>query len=344
MIAELTALRTFRLGEQTIEAPAPGEVQVKVEAVGVCGSDLHQFAEGHVGNIFARYPMVLGHEPTGTILALGEGVTGWAPGDRVAMEVPIFCYHCRYCMSGLHNLCENVRFMSSPTEPGFFRDRVNLPARNLLGLPANLDFAEGALHEPLAIILHSFAFGQPKIGETAVVIGGGPIGLTTLAGLRLNGLKRIWVIEPVAHRRQMALELGADAVLDPREVDVVKEIWNDSRGGADLVFDCATREDTMNQALRMARPAGRVVITGVPSEQRPEIEFHQIRTKELGFFTVRRCNHEAPDAMELLAAHPGAFAPMITHRRPLTAIQATFETLDKYEDGIGKAILRPAVD
>jgi L-iditol 2-dehydrogenase len=341
MIAELAALRTFTIREQELGPPGPGDVQVRVEAVGVCGSDLHQFAEGHVGDIFAQYPMVLGHEPAGTVLALGAGVAGWSPGDRVVLEAPIFCYHCRYCMSGQHNLCENVRFMSSPTEPGFFRDRVNLPARNLVPLPSNLDFAEGTLHEPLAIILHSMAFGQPRLGETAVVIGAGPIGLTTVAVLRLNGLARIWVVEPVAHRREMALTLGADVALDPGQGDVVREILRDSRGGTDMVFDCATKDDTINQSLRLCRPAGRAVITGVPSDQKPALEFHQIRKKELGFFAVRRCNHEVPAALRLLSAHPRAFTPMITHRRPLARIQPAFETLEAYADGIGKAVLLP---
>jgi len=132
LIAELTAPRAFRLAQQTIEEPGPGEVQVRVRAVGICGSDLHSYAEGAVGDSPCVYPMVLGHEPSGTVVRTGTGVTGWAAGDRAALEPAIYCYHCEFCRSGRHNVCANIRFLSTPGHPGFFREIVNLPAANLL--------------------------------------------------------------------------------------------------------------------------------------------------------------------------------------------------------------------
>jgi L-iditol 2-dehydrogenase len=341
-IAELCGLREFRVRDYEAGPPGAGEVQVRVEAVGICGSDLHQFSEGHVGDIHAVYPMVPGHEPAGTVVAAGAGVTGWAPGDRVAMEPPIYCYHCGYCMAGQHNHCEHVRFMSSPTEPGFFRDTVNIPAANLLPLPPNLGFVEATLFEPLGIILQSFRFAQPKVGETAVVIGAGPIGLTTIAALRIAGASRVWAVEPVAHRREMALALGADAAIDPASADPVKEVLAETRGhGVEMVLDCATRDDTINQAILMAAHCGRVVITGVPSETRIPIEFHPLRRKELYFTAVRRSNHTDARALELLSAFPEKFTPMITHSRPLGEVQRCFETLEAYADGVGKIVLLP---
>jgi L-iditol 2-dehydrogenase len=341
-IAELCALRQFRVRDYSIGPPAPGEVQVRVEAVGICGSDLHQFSEGHVGDIQAVYPMVPGHEPTGTVIAAGEGVAGWSPGDRVAMEPPIYCYHCAYCMSGLHNHCEHVRFMSSPAEPGFFRDRVNIPAENLLPLPLNLGFAEGTLGEPAGIILQSFRFAQPKVGETAVVIGAGPIGLTTIAALRIAGVARIWAVDPIAHRREMALALGADAAIDPGTADPVAEVLAEThQRGVDMVLDCATRDDTINQAIRMASHCGRVIITGVPSELMIPIDFHPLRRKELFFTAVRRSNHTGARALELISAFPERFAPMITHRKLLSEVQPAFESLEAYAGGVGKIVLYP---
>jgi L-iditol 2-dehydrogenase len=341
-VAELTALRTFTLTERPIEAPPPGHVQVRVDAVGLCGSDVHYFSEGRAGDTEARYPQVLGHEPAGTIVRLGEGVTGWAEGDRVAMDPPIYCYHCRYCMSGRHNLCENVRFMSSPEEPGFFRDTANVPAENIMPLPRNLGFAEATLFEPVSIILHSFRFGDPKLGETAAVFGAGPIGLSTIAALRLAGLRRIWCVEPIAHRREMAIRLGADAAIDPREADPVKEIWRDSGNeGVDVTFDCATKEDTVNQSLYVTRPGGRVVITGLPSQIRIELDFAHLRRREQSFFPVRRANHTSERALKLLEEHGRRFTPMVTHRKRLAEIQSAFEQLERYEDGVCKVVLYP---
>ncbi len=129
--AELVAPLTFRLAEAPIEGPGPGEVQVRVGAVGICGSDLHAYCEGAVGSTPNAYPMVLGHEPAGTIVSTGPGVTGLAAGDRGALEPALYCYHCEFCLRGQHNVCANIRFLSSPHCPGFFRERVNLPRRQL---------------------------------------------------------------------------------------------------------------------------------------------------------------------------------------------------------------------
>ncbi len=341
-VAELSAPHQFRFRENDLPDPPPGQVQVRVEAIGICGSDLHYFAEGHVGYTQSRYPMVLGHEPCGTVLKTGAGVTGWAPGDRVALEAPIYCYHCEACMTGRHNLCENGTFMSSPDEPGFFRDRVNLPEVSLVPLPGNLSFTEATIWEPLGIILHSFRFAEPKLGETVAVFGGGPIGLTTIAALKLAGVSRIWCIEPVAHRRELALSLGADDAIDPRQVDPVAEVMAAThKRGVDLAIDCAAKENTINQAIRMTRTAGRVLVTGVPSDILVPIEFHVIRRKELNFYTSRRANHTGHAAVEMLAQFPDRFTPMVTHRMGMNEVQRAFEMLETYSDGVGKIVVFP---
>jgi threonine dehydrogenase-like Zn-dependent dehydrogenase len=218
LVAELTAPREFRLAERTIEEPGPGEVRVRVRAVGVCGSDLHSYGEGAIGDTPCVYPMVLGHEPAGEVVKLGAGVTGWAVGDRAALEPALYCYHCEFCRGGRHNICANIRFLSTPGHAGFFREFVILPMSNLLAIPPRLSFAEATLAEPLAIGLHSMQFASVGIGETVAVFGAGPIGLVTIACLRLAGAGRIWAVEPAAHRRAMAVKMGAAVALDPRRV------------------------------------------------------------------------------------------------------------------------------
>jgi L-iditol 2-dehydrogenase len=341
-IAELTARRTFSVRDYEPEPPGPGQVQVRINSVGVCGSDLHNFSEGHVGGSYCVYPQVLGHEPTGTVTAAGEGVTGWAPGDLAALEAAHYCYHCQYCMSGRHNLCETVRFHSNPGVPGFFRDHICLPAVNLLPLPAGLSLDEAALFEPIAIILHSFRFGDPRLGETAAVLGAGPIGLTTIAALRVAGVSRIWATDPVPHRRELALALGADVAIDPAQVDPVKQVMADTGNrGVDVAFDCAAMGDTVNQAIGMGAPGARIVITGLPAEARTPINFHLLRVREQHFFPVRRSNHKSEQALRLLAAEKRRFTPMITHTVPLDQVQRAFETLEAYADGVGKVVIHP---
>ena len=206
--AELIAPGTFRLTDMPIEDPGLGEVQVRIEAVGVCGSDLHAYSEGAVGSTPNVYPMVLGHEPAGVIMSTGAGVTGMAAGDRGALEPALYCYHCEFCMSGRHNVCANIRFLSNPHHAGFFRELINLPAVNFCPIPAAMSFDEATLAEPLAVALHSLRVASICAGETVAVIGAGPIGLLTIAGLRAAGAARIWAVEPLAHRRQ-TVHLGA---------------------------------------------------------------------------------------------------------------------------------------
>jgi L-iditol 2-dehydrogenase len=340
-VAQLVGVRQFQLIEEEIADPAPGEVQVRIEAVGICGSDMHGYSEGAVGDTPCVYPMVLGHEPAGTIIRTGAGVGGLAAGDLVACEPALFCYHCELCQSGRHNLCTAMRFLSTAGHPGFFRDTANLPVANVLPLPRGLSASDGALVEPLAVALHSLKLAPPALGDSAAVFGAGPIGLLTVAVLKLAGAGRVWVIEPLPHRREMAVRLGADAALGP--ADGVAAIMADTRGrGVDLVLDCAAKDDTANDCLRVARPGGRVVYTGIGSELRVPMDVHTWRRKELAVWQVRRSNREGHAAVELLARHSRLLGSLVTHTRVLEMIDKAFALCESYADGVGKLVVRPA--
>lgn len=338
--AELIAPRTFRLGEMSPEEPGPGEVQVRVEAVGICGSDLHAWSEGGVGGTPNVYPMVLGHEPAGTILKTGAGVNGLTTGDRGALEPALYCYHCEFCLSGHHNVCANLRFLSNPHHPGFFRERLNLPVANFRPIPAALSFDEATLAEPLAVALHSLRLAAIAPGEMVAVIGAGPIGLLTIAALRAAGAGRIWAVEPLTHRRELARGLGAEAVVEPG--DAVREILaGTGQRGVDCAIDCAAGEQTLLQAAQITRNAGRLVLTGIHASPLVAIDGSAMRRKELTLFNVRRSNNETEDALELLQAHPEWFRPLLTHTRSLDRIDDAFAIAGAYRDGVGKMIVRP---
>jgi L-iditol 2-dehydrogenase len=340
-VAELYERRSFRVVETAPPEPGPGEVVVKVRSVGICGSDLHYFSDGFIGDVKIHYPVVLGHEPTGEVWKTGPGVTGFARGDRAALEPAIYCYHCEFCRSGRHNVCTRMSFLSSPPDPGFFREFVSLPAANVLPLPSELDFDTGTLFEPLAVVLHSLKFAAVSLGETVAVFGAGPIGLLTIAALRASGAGRIWCSEPVEARREMAKLMGADAVIDPHAADPVREIMSATgKRGADLSIDCATKENSIAQSIDSVRSAGRVVITGIPSEARVPLNFHVLRRKEAILYNVRRSNHETDAALQMLREQPGRFAQLITHRRPLEDAEHSFEMLERGSDGAAKVIVQ----
>ena len=339
-VAELYEFHRFRFTETPIEDPGPGEVQVRVRAVGICGSDVHNFSEGSVGDQPTVYPMVIGHEPTGEIVKMGAGASGVAIGDKAVLEPAQYCYHCEFCMTGHHNVCRDLKFLSTTGQPGFFREYVNLPLTNVLPVPKGLTLEQATLFEPLAIILHSLNLGQFKFGETVAVFGAGPIGLSTIVGLKLAGAKRIWSIEPLPHRRALAKELGADVTIDPAQTDPVREILRDTGNrGVDIAFDCATKKGTVNQAIDVTRNAGRTVITGIPSEADTVVNLHTLRRKEITLLNVRRSNHETQAALEIMEEHPKVCAALVTHTRPFDTIQSSFEMLERYEDGVGKVVL-----
>ena len=339
-VAPLVAQHRFELTDAPVPDPGPGQIQVRVAYVGVCGSDLHNFSEGSVGDSQSVYPMVLGHEPSGVVVKTGAGVSGWAAGDEAALEPAIYCYHCEFCLRGRHNLCSHIRFLSQPTDPGFFRDYVNLPVHNLLPKPAGVSLKELTLFEPLAVALHSLEFVQLSMGETVAVFGSGSIGALTIAALKLSGAGRVFVVDPVKHRRDLALEMGADAVIDPLAVSAGAQILKDTGGrGVDVAIDCATKNGSMDEALIAARSGGRVVITGIPSEAEPTLKFHVARRKELAIFNVRRSNHESNLALRILASEAKRFAPLLTHSLKLEKIQDAFTMLEHYSDGVGKVCI-----
>jgi L-iditol 2-dehydrogenase len=340
VIAELTAPRQFRLVEQDLESLAAGMVRVRVGAVGICGSDLHSYSEGAVGDSPSVYPMVLGHEPAGTVVAVGPGVTGWSEGDRAALEPALYCYHCEQCRSGRYNICENIRFLSTPGYPGFFREYVDLPPSNLLGIPKSMPLRLASLVEPLAVALHSMRFANIGIGETAAVFGAGPIGVLTVACLRAAGASRILVVEPVAHRRELAKRMGAAEAIDPGQTDAARQIIADTGGrGVDCAIDCAARAHTTNWAIRAARNGGRVVLTGIHSGTMIPFEVSPMRRKELAIYNIRRSNCEPEAALGLLTARMEWFEPLVTHTRPLDRISEAFEIAEAYADGVGKFVI-----
>jgi len=338
--AELIAPLTFRHTDMPIEDPGPGEVQVRIEAVGVCGSDLHAYSEGGVGGNPNVYPMLLGHEPAGRIVKTGAGVTGLAAGDRGALEPALYCYHCEFCLSGHHNVCANIRFLSTPHHPGFFRELVNLPVANFLPIPSGMSFNEAALAEPLAIAIHSVRLASIRPGETVVVIGAGPIGLLTIAALRAAEAGRVWAVEPLAHRRELARGIGADTAIEPGEA--LEEILGGTgQRGVDCAIDCAAGEHTTNQAVQLTRNAGRVAQTGIHSTPLVSMDVSAMRRKELTIFNVRRSNHETQEALKLLHAHAEWFAPLLTHTREIERIDEAFAIASQYGDGVGKMMIRP---
>lgn len=341
LAAQLVGVRDIRVTDVPPPPdPGPGEVQVRVDACGICGSDLHNYLEGSIGDTPCRYPMVLGHEPTGRVLRAGPGVSGGTLGQLAALEPAIYCGRCEFCRSGHHNVCERIRFLSQPEDPGFFREIVNLPAENILPLPPGISPESATLYEPLAVALNAGKWAALRPGESVAVFGAGPIGLLTIAVARLSGAGRIYAVDRVPARLDLARRLGADCAIDFSQADPAQAILADThRRGVDVAFEAAGSSQAVNQCLRVARNAGRVVLIGIPAGVTVDLEFHEMRRKELALYNVRRQNHHAETALRLLASAPLPFGDLVTHTRPLATIASAFQLLENYDDGVGKAVI-----
>jgi len=321
----------------TPSEPAPGEVLVRLRAVGICGSDMHWYKHGGIGFSPAVYPQVLGHEPAGEIAAVGKGVDNIRVGQRVIVEPAITCGHCEFCRSGRHNNCVSSIFMGSPQMPGLFRDYAVMPRRNVVPIPDSMSFAAATVLEPLAVILHILEMTRIRLGDTVAIMGAGPVGLLTASVARIAGAARIFIADKVPHRLRMAREMGFTCAI---EIDKFQQaVMDETRGrGVDIVFDAAAALETINTSIAIARLGGQVVLIGIPSERNLNIDIHTAMAKELSIQTVKRSNHNAHGAIKLMES--GRIGDQIvTHRLPLEKTPEAFEMLAAYAGGVGKVVI-----
>lgn len=320
------------------DGPGAGELLLRMRAVGLCGSDLHWWAEGRIHSTPAKYPQILGHEPVGEVVAAGPGVEGFRPGDLVSVEPSLTCGHCEFCIAGRHNLCVHARFQGGPEAPGFFRDYAVIPAHNADRVPAGLSVHQATLIEPLAVWVHVFELEPVRLGDTVAVLGAGSIGLLGIAMAKQAGAEMVLAFDRVPHRLEMARRMGADeAVLAPGQ-NFRDAVMDRTRGrGVDIAYDAAGAPETIELGLRCLRPGGTLVLIGIPEPLEFNVDMHAALARELRIQAVRRSNHKGAQAAALLAS--GRIpTQLITHILPLERAQEGFEILHSYADGVGKLI------
>jgi L-iditol 2-dehydrogenase len=298
-----------RLHEEDRPQPREGETLVRVTAVGLCGSDLHWFAEGGIGGTRLTRPLVLGHE-----LA---GVTD--DGRRVALDPAIPCQACDLCLDGHPNLCEGMRFAGHGEDDGGLREWLAWPERCLVPLPASISEADGAMLEPLGVALHAVDLAHLRPGYRVGVFGCGPIGLLVLQVARLGGATRLFAtdIGERPHRLEAARRLGAVvfAAEGGREARAIR----DAMGGAglDVAIEAAGENAAVDAAVEAVRPGARVVLAGIPAGERTSFRAATARRKGLTLVLSRRMKHAYPRAIRLVESGQVDLRSPVTHRFPL---------------------------
>jgi L-iditol 2-dehydrogenase len=331
--ARLHAAADLRVDEEPAPVAAEGMSLVKVTAIGICGSDLHWWGEGGIGDAGLARPLVLGHEAAGVI------ADGPRAGERVAIDPAIPDETCEMCRRGYRNLCTGIAFAGHGSQDGAMREFLAWPSHLLHPLPDTVSDAGGAILEPLGVAIHATDLGHLHLGGSALVAGCGPIGLLLIQLLRGVGAASVIALDPLPHRRAAAVTAGADVVLDPAQhgdPGSLREVLGD---GADVAFEFAGTDDGVQLAMAAARPGGRVVLGGIPGDDWTRFRASVGRRKGLTIALVRRMNEVYPRAIGMAAAGKVELDALVTDRFPLEKAPEAFSAAAR-RDGL-KIIIEP---
>jgi L-iditol 2-dehydrogenase len=325
----------LRLHDEPDPVPSPGESLVRVTAVGLCGSDMHWLHEAGMGDARLDKPLILGHEFAGVI----EG--GSRDGERVAVDPAISCGECEFCREGNPNFCIALRFAGHGTEDGALREKVVWPTRFLYPLPDSLSSADGAMLEPLGVAIHAVDLGHLRTGMTIGVFGCGPIGLLTIQVARVAGAAQIIATDRLPHRLEAARSLGADTVFQASDGGYERSevLAATGGGGVDVAFEAAGENSAVETAVEVARRGARVVLIGIPGDDRTAFTASTARRSGLTIKLVRRMKHTFPRAIHLVTSGAVDVRSLLTYFFPLNQAEEAFTTA-KRRVGI-KVIIEP---
>lgn len=325
--------------------PGEGEVIVKIGSVGVCGSDLHTYEDGRIGDTGVDSPLVLGHEFGGTVVEVGPNPYDGEnkplePGMRVAIDPATPCWRCEMCERGHPNLCENLTFYGLYPHNGALQDRMKVPARNCFPIPDSISDAAAALLETLGVAIHANDLGKIRLTDDVSVFGCGPVGLLITRLARLSGANNIYVFDKFPWRVQKACEWGATQgwTLDDGDPGELIAQATDGRG-VDVAFEAAWADESITQAAESLRLGGRLVLVGIPGDDRLAMPHSLARRKGLTIMLSRRMKNVYPRAITLAANGQVDLDDMVSHRFGLEGTSDAFGMNLKYADGVHKVVI-----
>jgi L-iditol 2-dehydrogenase len=323
-VVRLHGAGDLRLHDEPMPSPGTGESLVRVTAVSICGSDIHWFAEGGIGDSHVKQPLVLGHEFAG-VIADGE-----RSGERVAIDPAIACGVCEFCLEGNPNFCTSMRFAGDGKFDGALREYVAWPAHCLFRLPDSIGNAEGALLEPLGVGIHAIDLGHLRPGMSVGIFGCGPIGLLMVQLARMSGATRIIATDKLPHRLQAAQSFGATDVFQAEGGHENVQILSATCDrGVDVAFEVAGENDAVETAVAVAKRGARVILVGIPADDRTAFNASTARRKGLTIKMVRRMKHTYPRAISLVERGLVDVHSLVTHRFLLTEAKPALVEAEK---------------
>ena len=337
----LTGLNRMELRE----VPDPSiqkeiDVLLKIEKVGICGSDVHYYETGRIGEQIVEYPFVVGHECSATVKAVGSSVTRVKVGDEVVVEPAAPCHNCQQCAQGRENTCYNVRFLGTPGQGGgCLGEYLVMPEECCFPTNSKITLEQAALCEPLSIGFYAVKrAGLPENADVAI-LGAGPIGLSCLLNAVAVKVRVCYVTDKIDERVEGAKKGGASWAGNPDKQNVVKEILQQQPLGLDVVFECCGQQEAIDQAIEMLEPGGKLVIIGSPRSERISLDISKVRRKEIAIINIRRQNECVQPVIDLVTSGKINADFMITHRFSLEQTKTAFDLVTGYHDGVIKAMI-----
>lgn len=321
----------------------PDEVLLRIEAVGVCGSDVHYYETGRIGSQVVEFPYIVGHECAAVVEEIGAGVSTLKAGESVVVDPLIPCLQCDQCRAGRVHTCRNQKFLGCPGQvPGCLCEYIVMPAACCYPTRGQITSEQAVLCEPLAIGVYAVRQAALKPDAKIAVLGAGPIGLCVLAAAAAEGVQTVYMTEKIPERKDAAARAGAIWCGNPLQEDIVQEILRREPLGLDAVFECAGQQETLDQGVDLLRPGGKLMMVGIPREDRVSFVPDRIRRKELTLVNVRRQNECTQPAIDLVAKGKVNIDYMITHRFDFAEAPAAFDLVAGYRDGVIKALIHVA--
>lgn len=339
-VARMMDIRDMRIEQEDIPTIKDDEVLVKIEYVGICGSDVHYYEYGRIGDYVVDKPIILGHECAGTVVEVGKDVSSHKIGDRVALEPGRTCGKCWYCKTGRYNLCRDVVFMATPPVDGAFAEYVAYPADMAFKLPDNVSTMEGALVEPLAVGIHAANQAEVRLGQSVAILGAGCIGLMAFKAVKAMGAGDVYMTDTIDTRLQFAAKLGALA-FNARDKDIVAAILGlTSGGGSDIVIETAGAAASTRQTIDIVRRGGTIVLVGLVPEGEVSLNVARLIDKEAQIKTVFRYRNIYPSAIKAIADGKIDVKSMVTHTFDFADVKQAFDYVIDNKSEVIKAVVK----
>ena len=330
---------------ETVRVPDPQlksktDVLVRMKTIGVCGSDIHYYKTGRIGNQIVHYPFTIGHEGAGIVEKVGKEVSRIKPGDRVAIDPAMPCYACDQCNVGRFHTCRNLKFLGTPGQAdGCLSEYIILPEKSLFPLSKHLNYDDAALSEPLSIGYYSVKQAGQSNDDSIGILGSGPIGISVLLTAKALGVDKVYMTDKIDKRLLHAQTSGADWTGNPLSSDIVNNISSHEPELLDIVYECCGQQEAIDQAIDLLTPGGKLMIIGIPKQNRWSFSVDKLRHKEITIINVRRQNDCVGKVLDLIVKGDINARTLITHRFPFSETQKAFDIAEKYIDGVMKAMI-----